>query len=181
MVHDNPCILACFQAGDIHRAQLADDFVRAQQQVGVRPACPTGQVDVECRAAQVDAWVASQPRVSWSLPHGGITGFLFLDGLDGDAVARAAWEQSQVRIVPGRFFQVDAALRISASNALGTSMTLRTVTRPSGPANRAAVRAVRSGSRLPSVAMWTCMPPNLVPPNGPLAQASLHGHPTTER
>ena len=65
------------------------------------------------RAAQVDAWVASQPRVSWSLPHGGITGFLFLDGLDGDAVARAAWEQSQVRIVPGRFFQVDEALRVS--------------------------------------------------------------------
>ena len=65
------------------------------------------------RAAQVDAWVATRPEVSWTLPDGGLSGFLFLEGLDGDAVAEALWARESVRIVPGSFFQVPAALRIS--------------------------------------------------------------------
>jgi aspartate/methionine/tyrosine aminotransferase len=65
------------------------------------------------RAAQVDAWVATQPRVRWTRPHGGLTGFLLLDGLDGGRVAEALWREARVRAVPGAFFQVPQALRIS--------------------------------------------------------------------
>ena len=65
------------------------------------------------RAAQVDAWVDATPRLTWSKPHGGLTGFLELDGLDGDLVAKDAWAEEGIRIVPGSFFQCPQALRIS--------------------------------------------------------------------
>jgi len=64
-------------------------------------------------SALVDAWVEATPRVSWSRPTGGLTGFLLLDGLDGDRVAERAWTDHSVRIVPGSFFQCREGLRIS--------------------------------------------------------------------
>lgn len=68
----------------------------------------------EQRIEQVDAWVKATDGVHWVRPHGGITGFLLLeDGLDGDRVAARAFEDHGVRAVPGSFFQVASALRIS--------------------------------------------------------------------
>ena len=73
----------------------------------------------EARACRdiVDAWVAQTPHVHWVPPHGGLTGFLLLeqDGrrLDGDRVAARLMDEHGVRIVPGSFFQVPHALRIS--------------------------------------------------------------------
>ena len=65
----------------------------------------------------VDAWVTETPCVHWVEPHGGLTGFLLLeqDGvrLDGDRIAARLMAQHGVRIVPGSFFQVPHALRIS--------------------------------------------------------------------
>lgn len=77
------------------------------------PRIEATRAQAAARAAQVDAWVATQPCVRWTLPHGGLTGFLLLDGLDGDVVAETAWRKEGVRVVPGSFFQVRAGLRIS--------------------------------------------------------------------
>ena len=65
------------------------------------------------RAAQVDAWVEATPGVTWTLPVGGLTGWLRLTHADGDAVAEHAWAHAGVRVVPGSFFQDRRALRIS--------------------------------------------------------------------
>jgi len=70
------------------------------------------------RTAVVDAWVEGTEGVAWVRPHGGITGLLQLRGrdggpLDGDAIAARLWRDHGVRAVPGSFFQVPSALRIS--------------------------------------------------------------------
>lgn len=68
------------------------------------------------RAAQVDAWVRDTPRVAWTRPHGGLTGLLRLLGpgpTDGDVIAQRARERLGITVVPGSFFQVQDALRIS--------------------------------------------------------------------
>ncbi len=68
------------------------------------------------RAAQVDAWVQENPRVAWTKPHGGLTGLVRIVGpgpTDGDRIAARAYERLGIRVVPGSFFQVLDALRIS--------------------------------------------------------------------
>jgi aspartate/methionine/tyrosine aminotransferase len=69
------------------------------------------------RIEQVDRWVLGRYDVRWTRPAGGLTGFLLLGRpgrtFDGDAVAARLWEDAHVRIVPGSFFQVPAAVRIS--------------------------------------------------------------------
>lgn len=65
---------------------------------------------------QVDAWVAAREDATWQKPHAGFTGLLHLGRpgtpLDGDRVATLALEEG-VRVVPGRFFGVPEALRVS--------------------------------------------------------------------
>ena len=62
----------------------------------------------------VDAWVAATDGVRWTRPDGGITGFLrFERGVDGDEIAARLATRHGVRAVPGSFFQMRAALRIS--------------------------------------------------------------------
>lgn len=78
-----------------------------------RERLAAARVAAAARTAQVDAWVEATPGVRWTAPHGGLTGFLELEGLDGDRIATDAWEQEGVRIVPGSFFQCREALRIS--------------------------------------------------------------------
>jgi len=69
------------------------------------------------RTAQVDAWVQGRDDVHWTPPVGAFTGLLFLGRagapLDGDIVAARAWESEGIRVVPGSFFQVPPALRVS--------------------------------------------------------------------
>ena len=67
--------------------------------------------------AQVSAWVTTTPGVTWTEPHGGLTGFLRLGSeeapLSADAVASRLLEKHGVRAVPGSFFQRPDWLRIS--------------------------------------------------------------------
>ncbi len=112
----DPAVIARIDAWDdlVHPALPPAPMVPAARYVAqARGRLEATRTRAAARAAQVDAWVATQPRVSWTRPDGGITGFLFLDGFDGDAVAAAAWAREGVRIVPGRYFQVPEALRIS--------------------------------------------------------------------
>ncbi len=78
-----------------------------------RERLATARARAALRSEQVNAWVETTPRVAWTQPTGGLTGFLLLEGLDGDEVAEHAWETHRVRIVPGSFFQTPQALRIS--------------------------------------------------------------------
>ncbi len=65
-------------------------------------------------AAIVDDWVQATDGVRWLLPDGGLTGFLLLeDGVDGDEVSLRLGDVHGVRVVPGSFFQIQSALRIS--------------------------------------------------------------------
>ncbi len=67
--------------------------------------------------ARVDAWVTGREDVAWRRPDAGFTGLLRLGAagspLDGEVVARHAWDEERVRVVPGRFFQLPHAIRIS--------------------------------------------------------------------
>lgn len=68
------------------------------------------------RAEQVDAWVERTPRVEWVRPHGGLTGLVRIvppGPTDGDVIAQQAHDRLGIRVVPGSFFQVRDALRIS--------------------------------------------------------------------
>lgn len=66
---------------------------------------------------RVDAWVRGRSDVWWTRPPAGFTGFLRLGPphrpLDADRVASTAWEDSGIRVVPGRFFQASTWIRIS--------------------------------------------------------------------
>lgn len=65
------------------------------------------------RTAQVDAWVEATPGLSWNAPDGGITGIVSLEGAGGDLLCRTLLSEHDLVLVPGRFFGVDDAVRIS--------------------------------------------------------------------
>lgn len=65
------------------------------------------------RTAQVDAWVEATPGMSWQAPDGGITGLVALDGVSGDTLAQALLDEHDLVLVPGRFFEIPDAVRIS--------------------------------------------------------------------
>jgi aspartate/methionine/tyrosine aminotransferase len=71
----------------------------------------------ERAAAQLelaDAWVRGRRDVSWTKPHGGISGFLALrPGSDGDAFAEHALGKHGLVVIPGSFFQARDHVRIS--------------------------------------------------------------------
>ncbi|MDJ0522553.1 MAG: pyridoxal phosphate-dependent aminotransferase [Planctomycetota bacterium] len=66
------------------------------------------------RTALVDEWVSATDGVRWTPPDGGITGLLcFEEHVDGDEVAARLGDAHGVRAVPGSFFQVPSAVRVS--------------------------------------------------------------------
>ena len=109
----------------IARIEAWDDLVHPEQPPAMLaaaaaylPHAPARHAALRNEAAarieQVDAWVASTEGVSWSRPHGGITGFLELaPGIDGDRLAAHLLEHDGLRVVPGSFFDHPQAIRIS--------------------------------------------------------------------
>ncbi len=69
------------------------------------------------RARRVNAWVEATEGVSWTQPHGGITGVLFIDalkqGIASHAFCDALRAQHDVIAIPGEYFQLPDAIRIS--------------------------------------------------------------------
>ena len=69
------------------------------------------------RMRRVDAWVDATDGISWTPPHGGITGVLFIDALKarGESVSfcNALREERGVIAIPGEYFQLPGAIRIS--------------------------------------------------------------------
>jgi aspartate/methionine/tyrosine aminotransferase len=113
---------------DIRQLDEQDDLINPAHVISAMQAAadylpgadaPLARTIAEARACQdiVEEWVARTPQAHWVPPDGGLTGFLLLaqDGkpLDGDRVAQRLMEEHGVRIVPGSFFQVRHALRIS--------------------------------------------------------------------
>ncbi len=84
---------------------------------GARPHLERTRARAATATAQVDRWVGGRTDVSWTPPDAGFTGLLRLaGGASGDAVAERAWEAERLRVVPGSFFQVPDAVRISYGN-----------------------------------------------------------------
>jgi len=66
------------------------------------------------RLDRADAWVRARGDVSWTRPHGGITGFLRLPpGLDADRLSEHAQAKRGLSLVPGSFFQAPDHVRLS--------------------------------------------------------------------
>ncbi len=62
----------------------------------------------------IDAWVATEERVSWVPPVGGITGLLQIEGLtDSRAVSQRLRSDLDVQVVPGAYFGAEGTLRVS--------------------------------------------------------------------
>ncbi len=99
----------------VHPAKVPAAQGEAARYVPQARSCAARTREIAARRIeQVDAWVEATRGVRWVKPDGGITGLLLLDaGVDGDAVATRAFEAYGVRAVPGSFFQVPEALRIS--------------------------------------------------------------------
>ncbi len=113
---------------DIVRLDEQDDLINPAHVLSAMQAAadylpgadaPLSATTAEARACQsiVEDWIAQTPQADWVPPHGGLTGLLLLahEGtpLDGDRVAERLMAEHGVRIVPGSFFQVPHALRIS--------------------------------------------------------------------
>ncbi|WP_435332817.1 pyridoxal phosphate-dependent aminotransferase [Haloarchaeobius sp. TZWWS8] len=66
---------------------------------------------------QLASFVESRPDVSGDVPAGSPFAFLSVDGIDGDELAARAWEEADLLVVPGRFFEIPDAVRVSLGRA----------------------------------------------------------------
>jgi len=112
-----PSVIRAIDAWDdlVHPVQPTLSLANAARYVPrARALLETTRARAAHAAGIVDAWVAATDGVRWERPDGGITGFLLLDGdVDGDEVAARLATRHGVRAVPGSFFQVRSALRVS--------------------------------------------------------------------
>ncbi|HET6349188.1 MAG TPA: aminotransferase class I/II-fold pyridoxal phosphate-dependent enzyme [Candidatus Krumholzibacteria bacterium] len=63
--------------------------------------------------AIADAFVASQPRLSWVKPRAGTCGMVHVDGLDVDELSERLAREQATGIVPGRFFDAPSHFRLA--------------------------------------------------------------------
>jgi hypothetical protein len=62
---------------------------------------------------RVDAFVQSQPRLSWVRPEAGTCGFVRAEGVDVDDLTDRLARDYQTGIVPGRFFGAPDGFRLA--------------------------------------------------------------------
>jgi aspartate/methionine/tyrosine aminotransferase len=63
--------------------------------------------------ALADAFVRSQPRLSWSRPRAGTCGLVRVDGIDVDVLSERLQREHDVAVVPGRFFEAPGHFRLA--------------------------------------------------------------------
>lgn len=107
----------------IRRIEEADDLVNPvlpdlpmEAALAYLPEADEAMADHRARAAAacelVDAWVRETPGASWTRPDAGITGLIDLP-VDGTAFCERMMAEHGVQAVPGAFFQVRNAVRVS--------------------------------------------------------------------
>jgi aspartate/methionine/tyrosine aminotransferase len=78
------------------------------------PALARARADGAANLAQINAWVAAQPRLSWVAPQAGLIGLARLaDGMDGDAFARFLLAPPyRTFLLPGSAYDLPGHIRL---------------------------------------------------------------------
>ncbi|MEL6914458.1 MAG: pyridoxal phosphate-dependent aminotransferase [Pseudomonadota bacterium] len=82
------------------------------------------RADARATLARLDAFVASEPKLSWQKPEAGLIGLARLEGLDGDSFARRLLAEHRTFLLPGSAYGQPRHIRVGVGGGEAANLAL---------------------------------------------------------